>query len=1226
MKTKFLFFIFLLAGFSPAFAQVAENDNGYLTGTGFNSNVTASAIQADGKCIVGGGFTSYNGTARNYIVRLNTDGTNDAALNIGTGFNNSVLALAIQSDGKIVAGGSFTSFNGTTRNYIARINTNGSIDATFVPAGTGLNGYVDAIAIQADGKIVAGGNFTTYNGTSSKYIVRLNANGTLDGTFTPGTGFNTLVRCAAIQPDGKILAGGDFASYNGTTRNAVARLNSDGSIDATFTSPLPSVTSIFALAVQPDGKILAGGYYAPNGYIYRFSSTGITDGTFTPAVLNSSVQAIALQPDGRIVLGGWFTKGVKRITASTGADDIFVAGNGFETGSIQLNTLALQSDGKVIGGGVFTSYNGISRTNIARLGVCSSVTVTTQPTDKATCVGITTSFSLAASGTGLTYKWQINTNSGVGVYTDVVNNATYSGATTPTLTITAPTVGMNGYRYRCIVSDVACSSTSLAAILTVNTVQAFTAQPTDKTVCQNASTVFSATLSGSVGGYQWQEDKGSGFANVVDGGIYSGATTTFLSLNGVTLAMNNYKYRLVASLCSPPVISNTVTLTVNAAPVISVQPVTPLTLCTPATISYSVAATGPGLTYQWQYALSTGSFTNLTNGGVYSGVTTATLTLTNATTAMPEYINNQAVYRCVVAGTGTCTATSSSTTLYLYAPPVINTQPVNVSKCAGTAGNVTFSVSVTSPPAGLTYQWQLDAGSGFGTIINGTTYSGVLTPTLTIFSATVTPAMNGYKYRCVVGTCSPGVVSNTATLTVNSVPVITSQPVVDTVCAGMNAYFSVAATGTPMAYQWQVNSGSWTNLANNATYSGVTAPTLTITSTTIGLNGNTYRCVLASGVCGLNSGQATLVVRPQPTFTVQPVSKTICVGQNIFFATAANNAFGTYQWQTDNGTGSFSNVINNAVYSGAKTSSLTVTAAPVSFNNYKFRCVAGSCSPSNFSDTVVLKVDTFPVITSQPVAQTICQGDSTSFIVKATGSALTYQWQTDSAKSKWTNINSSAVYSGVTNDTLLLIVPATSYTKYKYRCIIKNGACQDTSAVVLLKVDSLIPPTFGVVPNPTLNDPAVPFSISGTAPTGIDSLYWDFGDTTTLSGNAFPAPTHTYTANGTYTVCLVAMNSCDTAKSCTTVTVTGVGILEDNFIAQHIQLAPTITDGHVFIKVVGNVKMKLTINDVLGRTIYTSLLEAKQNSIDLSASANGIYYFTFTDGKGYYSAKVLLKK
>src|SRR5690606_21892439 len=110
-------------------------------------------------------FNSFNGTARSRIARLNTDGSLDTTFNIGSGFNYRVYSIVTQTDGKIIVGGEFTSFNGTPRNYIARLNTDGSLDTTF-NVGTGFNLSVNSISPQTDGKIIVGGWFSSFNGTS----------------------------------------------------------------------------------------------------------------------------------------------------------------------------------------------------------------------------------------------------------------------------------------------------------------------------------------------------------------------------------------------------------------------------------------------------------------------------------------------------------------------------------------------------------------------------------------------------------------------------------------------------------------------------------------------------------------------------------------------------------------------------------------------------------------------------------------------------------------------------------------------------------------------------------------------------------------------------------------------------------------------------------------------------------------------------------------------------
>ncbi|MFH0865697.1 MAG: delta-60 repeat domain-containing protein, partial [Bacteroidota bacterium] len=180
-----------------------STDIGFGWGDGANGFVYTSSIQSDGKIIIGGNFNYYNGTAMNRIARLNADGSLDGAFNVGTGANGVVETISIQSDGKIIIGGGFSFYNGTARARIARLNADGTLDNTFT-IGTGANDAVETSSIQSDGKIIIGGRFTTYNGTARNRIARLNADGSLDAAFNPGTGANDDVQTSSIQSDGKI--------------------------------------------------------------------------------------------------------------------------------------------------------------------------------------------------------------------------------------------------------------------------------------------------------------------------------------------------------------------------------------------------------------------------------------------------------------------------------------------------------------------------------------------------------------------------------------------------------------------------------------------------------------------------------------------------------------------------------------------------------------------------------------------------------------------------------------------------------------------------------------------------------------------------------------------------------------------------------------------------------------------------------------------------------------
>jgi len=372
-------------------------------GTGFGGSLYNVTVQPDGKILVGGQFTTLNGNTRNRLVRLNSDGTEDTSFytNLGGGFNNIVQSIEIQSDGKILVGGFFDNFNGNTRNRVVRLNSNGTEDTSFYTnLGTGFSSNVHNITIQTDGKILVGGSFRSFNGNTRNSLVRLNSNGTEDTSFCNnlGTAFdgNTgqpgysgiTVYSIYVQPDGKILVGGAFSAYNGNIRNSLIRLNSNGTEDNSFYSKLgfgfnDLVNSVY---VQPDGKILVGGdfFYYFNGNIrqglVRLNSNGTDDTSFCSNLgtgfNNDEVFSVYVQPDGKILVGGSFTalngstrNKLVRLNSNGTEDTSFYSnlGTGFESTFSTIRSVYVQSDGKILVGGAFITFNGNTRNRLVRL-------------------------------------------------------------------------------------------------------------------------------------------------------------------------------------------------------------------------------------------------------------------------------------------------------------------------------------------------------------------------------------------------------------------------------------------------------------------------------------------------------------------------------------------------------------------------------------------------------------------------------------------------------------------------------------------------------------------------------------------------------------------------------------------------------------------------------------------------------------------------------------------
>src|SRR6266496_3600214 len=239
--------------------QPGDLDSSFDPGAGapvFGNSLNALVIQEDGKAIVGGGVTNYNGTAVGSIVQLNPDGSLDTNY-LGAG--EFIGAMQRDADGRLLVAGTLTEFDGVPRDRTARLNADGSIDPAFVPQ-AGFNGYypeIFAVAVQSDGKIIVGGTFGLAS-TTNLNIARLETDGRLDETFHANRYGSVLA--LAVQPDGKILLGGTFG---------LSRLNPDGSPDPNFgpvsvSIPGPDfpITTVKAIHLFEDGKILIGGKFA----------------------------------------------------------------------------------------------------------------------------------------------------------------------------------------------------------------------------------------------------------------------------------------------------------------------------------------------------------------------------------------------------------------------------------------------------------------------------------------------------------------------------------------------------------------------------------------------------------------------------------------------------------------------------------------------------------------------------------------------------------------------------------------------------------------------------------------------------------------------------------------------------------------------------------------------------------------------------------------------------
>jgi hypothetical protein len=463
-----------------------------------------------------------------------------------------------------------------------------------------------------------------------------------------------------------------------------------------------------------------------------------------------------------------------------------------------------------------------------------------------------------------------------------------------------------------------------------------------------------------------------------------GSSTT-VTLSGTNL-LSPGSYTITITGTATGVTAQTVVLTytITAPPsiVITTQPVAQV-VCAGSTVSYSVAASGTGLTYQWQQSL---------NGcnGPWQDISGATAAIYNLGTV--AVAQNNTGYRCVVAAPCATSVTSNCGLLTVGASPTISTHPISQTVCEGAMINLTVAGSGT----GLLYQWQVNTNGVWSNLGNGGGFNGVTTSTLMISG--ITTSMSGSQYRCVISTiaCTTPIPSNAATLTVNTLIQVISQPTSNTICLGTSTFITTDAIGTGVQFQWQVNTGTgFTNLSNGGAYNGATTSQLSIATPPVAWSGYTYRCVL-TGACAtaVYTNTATLTIHAPATINRSPASAEICAGGDASFIVAVSSvATINYVWQqSTNGGSTWTSlpIAFNPV--------LQFTNLPISYNGNRYRCIVSNstCPQQETSSVALLSVRAIPTVglTAAPLTS-LLPGQTTTLTASpssSTGGVISTNW------------------------------------------------------------------------------------------------------------------------------------------------------------------------------------------------------------------------------------------
>ena len=836
--------------------------------------------------------------------------------------------------------------------------------------------------------------------------------------------------------------------------------------------------------VSPGGTITAGGTINDNSVTVTWTTAGArtvsvnyTNGNGCTATIPTEYNVTVNQLPAGILSGGETIcpteTSLLKVDMSTGTSPFEI--------DIQ-NYPGLTITGYISGAdipvtpGATTTYkllrirdaNGCQVTSLPYVSGQATVTVralpsiTSSPVNKSICENGVVSFSVAATGSDLSYQWYVD--QGIG-FVPLGDTAVYFGANQPTLNLYGATRNMTGYVYHAEVSGCSVTETSTDAILTVNTIPEIVIQPKDTTICSTTNAAFSVSATGTGINYQWQVKMGAAsFANVTDVGPYAGSNSDNLTLTGVPGTYNNYLYRvIITGSCGVPVYSNIVVLRVNVPPVVTAQPANKA-ICDGGGPVYFIA-NGSGMIDSLRWQVNSGSgWSDIYDDGIYSGATTQQLALIDVPLG---YNNNQ--YRLALKAF-CATVHSNGAILTVNSLPVINFASDPINACGGVAQVITPVITGGSG-TWTQHTWTGDVGPLNNYFIQSPTFKSQI------------PGTYNLNYRVRDNNLCYG---NKDVVVVVDAPDATFTQDISYGCTPLEVTFAKDMTGVA-SFTWDFDDGTTNSVDANPVHTFTNLNTSSIEYYNVKLT------VVSPGGCQATYTQL-ITVYPSVDATFTSDRATICSSESVTFS--ALPGAGTYHWDYGDGVngpganGSTHIFINNDPLGNPVV--YTVTLTTTSFY--------GCTDVKTLNITVMPKP--LPDFVAAPSPQVYNPlGNTFNFTNQTNPGTWTFTWTFGDGSPTSSATSPSHTYNGVGTYSVILKAD--------------NGIC---NASVTKMIDIVPEPpvaNFDNVPDGctplyvNINNTTVNANTPGT------TFRWDFGD-----GNYSTAknPTYTYFTSGLYRI------------------------------------------------------------------------------------------------------------